>query len=59
VTEYYVIDTRTGLIVNCITTSQPKDEIDLSGFENSERLRLDANPPQRLIEKYNYWDGRP
>ena len=58
-TEYYVIDTRSGRIVNCITTSKPKDEIDLSRFENSEHLRLDANPPQRLLEKYRYWEERP
>jgi hypothetical protein len=61
---YYVIDSRSNRIVNAITTtrnlSDPTEAADaLRGFINPEHLRLDANPPQSMLERYQYWSERP
>lgn len=60
VTEWYVIDTRTNEIVNCITSSDSnRVELVLGSFVDAEFLRLDPNPPRALLERYRYWNERP
>jgi hypothetical protein len=57
-TDWYVIDTRTNEIVNCIS-SQGGNEPSLAGFTEPEHLRLDRNPPRKMLERYLYWSERP
>lgn len=58
-TEWYVVDKRTNEIINCITTSGPRPDDALTRFVNGEHLRLDANPPLSMLERYQYWNERP
>lgn len=60
-TEWYVIDRRTGEIVNCITTSDGRvlTPDALKHFLDAPFLRLDQNPPRAVLERYRYWNERP
>lgn len=57
-TTYYVIDTRTNEIVNAIEADSYPGRI-ITSMLDADHLRLDANPPMRLLEKYRYWNERP
>lgn len=57
-TEWFVIDTRTNEIVNCITTDRG-GEPSLDGFEHPEHHRVDRHPPMAMLERYRYWNERP
>lgn len=56
-TEWFVIDERSGEIVNCITVlggAKPT----VSPYDAAP-YRLDKNPPLTLLKRYRYWDERP
>lgn len=57
--EFYVIDTRTNRIVNCITTSGEMPTLDPQRWMSAEHLRLDEHPTRSQLEAYEYWNGRP
>jgi len=57
-TEWYVIDRRTGEIIDCITTMGSKMP-SVDHFINAEFLYLDPNPPLSKLRRYRYWDERP
>lgn len=56
--EWFVIDTRSGRIVNCITTSRP-GEPSLDGFVDVEHLTVTRTPSAAQLCGYQYWDERP
>jgi hypothetical protein len=57
-TTWYIIDTRTNEIVNaCESDTKPDRVIQL--MTEPEHLRLDANPPLAMLQRYRYWDERP
>lgn len=59
--EWYVIDKRSGRIVNCIT-SVNKDPVNLlEKFPEypPEHFRLSDNPSQQQLEGYEFWHTRP
>jgi hypothetical protein len=55
---YYVIDKRSNRIVNAVTSGLAPEDV-LLKFPNHEHLRLDANPPLSMLERYEYWNERP
>jgi hypothetical protein len=55
---YYVIDTRSNRIINAVTTLRNPDDV-LRSFPDAKHLRLDADPPLSMLEKYQYWSERP
>ena len=57
--EFYVIDTRTNEIVNCVTTSGNVPTLDPKGWEDAEHLRLDEHPTMSQLQQYRYWNERP
>lgn len=57
-TEWFVIDTRSNSIVNCVTANVRPDGV-LARFTDAEHLRLDPNPPLEMLRRYRYWDERP
>lgn len=54
---WYVIDTRTNEIVNCITTAAGEDAANTiaANLIDGEFLRVDRNPPAAMIERYEDW----
>lgn len=59
---YYIRDRRSGAIVNAVSASGPKAEVEarvLPRFTCSEHLYLDENPPTAVLERYRYWNERP
>lgn len=58
--DYFVIDTRTNEIVNCIESRTRKraDECRRT-MVDSEHLRIDDNPPREMLERYEFWNERP
>ncbi len=56
--EWFVIDTRSGQIVNCITTSRPGAP-SLNGFIDAEHLTVTRTPTAAQLRAYRYWGERP
>lgn len=58
--EWYIIDTRTGRIVNCVTTTRSTDEV-LSRFEDREHLTAKRGQeiPLATLQAYEWWGKRP
>lgn len=56
--EWFVIDTRTNEIVNCITADK-EPTLDPARWVHAERLRLDLHPTRAQLEGYRYWNERP
>lgn len=56
--EWFVVDTRTGRIVNCITTSRP-GEPSLHGFVDAEHLAITRTPTSEQLRGYQFWNERP
>lgn len=50
--DWYIIDTRTNTIINCVTTL--KDEPQLEGWPHAEHLRLELNPTPDQLFNYQY-----
>ena len=55
-TEWYVIDARTGRIVTCVTS---RTSPDVSGWLNGEHLTVDPCPSQAALNGYRYYTERP
>jgi hypothetical protein len=57
---YYVIDKRTGKIVNAIETdSLRRAQEALIGFDNRHHLEVTPSPLLETLEQYRYWRERP
>lgn len=59
--EWYVIDRRSGEIINCISVAgnSRAPTIMLRSFVDHEHLYLDPSPPRATLERYRYWNERP
>jgi hypothetical protein len=51
-TTWYVIDIRYNQIVKTIVSA---DRPSLDKFKRPEQVRITANPPLDLLERYEYW----
>lgn len=60
-TTYYVLDDRTGDIVNAIECDGPAPTIDPARWENAEHLfiKRENELPLATLQRYPYWDTRP
>lgn len=58
-TEWFVIDTRTNVIVNCIYTADDREPSLDFGWTEPEFLRVDKNPTREQRESYRFWYERP
>ena len=61
---WYVIDKRYNRIVNAIYTARnlndPAEAVKaLRHMMYAEHLILDANPPDSMLQRYQYWNERP
>lgn len=58
--SFFVVDTRSDQIVNCIETRTWRDaERCRRGMLEAEHLRIDENPSQAQLDAYPYWSERP
>jgi len=57
-TTWYVIDTRTNEIVNAVEADGEPGRV-IKTMLDADHLRLDANPPLAMLQRYRYWDERP
>lgn len=56
--EWFVVDNRTGQIVNCITTrSQYPPSLD--GWIDPHYLSVTRRPSREQLEGYRFWNERP
>ena len=56
--QWYVIDKRSGRIVNGHLTTRPGPP-DLSGWLNAEHLEVTTTPTQEQLNGYRYYTERP
>jgi hypothetical protein len=54
-TDYYVIDTRTQKIVNCVSSTR---EPDISDWPGAEHIRLSTYPTDSQLADYQYYTER-
>lgn len=55
---WYVIDERSGQIVNAVESSRsPENLMEVLGYDFP--FRLDDDPPMALLRDYQYWNERP
>jgi hypothetical protein len=57
-TQWYVVDKRSGRIVNAVLTAKP-DGPNLSTFIDAEHLTATTTPTQSQLEGYRYYWERP
>lgn len=56
--EWYVIDTRTGEILTCITSSRPFPP-SVASFPAAQFLLVTLTPSQQQLDGYRYYRERP
>jgi hypothetical protein len=58
-TQYYVVCTSTGAVVNAVLSVKPPEDI-LAAFPNPDALELKTEEQlsQKQLENYEYWGRR-
>lgn len=60
-TDWFIVDSRTGAIVNCVNTAGGREraEASLAGFIDAEHLTVTDRPTPAQLAGYRYWNERP
>ena len=58
--EWFIIDTRTDEIINCVTTNEGRDTAErvAANMVDGEHLRVDCHPLISQLQQYRYWNER-